>query len=100
MKVDEHVTWMTRDVNTGEYRKAVEHLVVMHPLKAALVMPFLYDRLQVIEKINFINELQKMLLKHFVVEKHGVSVKEFTSPKAAQLWADGNVGARLVEGEK
>jgi len=100
MRIEEHVAWMTRDINVGEYRRPAEHLVMMHPLKAALIMPFLYDRLHSTEKVSFINELQRMLLKHFVVEKHNVNVREFAKLNLAKLWADKNNGARLVEGEK
>ena len=100
MKVEEHVAWMTRDINVGEYRRAAEHFVAMHPLKAASVMSFLHDRLQTSQKVSFINELQRMLLKHFVVEKHNVNVREFAKLNLAKIWADKNNGARLVEGEK
>lgn len=89
------------EINSRQgYYRVVKELVPMHPLRVAFLVPLLFDRLSPLQKVCMHNELEASIRKHFVVEKHAVGVREFASVKAAQLWADGNAGARLVEGEK
>lgn len=100
MKIEEHAAWIYASISEEDYERPVTHFALMHPLKAALVMEVLLDRLATTEKVLLHNKLERALLKHFAVEKHGLSVREFTSLNAAERWVDGSNGARLVEGEK
>ncbi len=100
MEVSEIVVLIQRRLKEEDYVEAVEYFVSLHPLKAALVVSCLYQRLHTTEKVRLCNELQASLGKHFVVEKHSVGVREFPNAATAKRWVDMNNGARLVEGEK